>query len=182
MGPPRGKLGRFCPWGVVFGATAGQFGPFLPLGYSLWRHCGAIWAVFAPGEQSLEPPRGDLGRFCPWGGAFKKIRPESLYRKVPQTPASSLEARAHNATKPAALVAELAFHGPAGHIRLSTRPGNAPISPISLPRRRAQRTLCPIFRQRGKNTPSLHQKFPVRTGKGCHNKGLTSLRAPYLVS
>ncbi len=70
LGPLRGNLGYFCPWGAVFGATAGQIGAFLPLGGSLWRHCGAIWAVFAPGIQSLEPPRGNLGRFCPWGTVF----------------------------------------------------------------------------------------------------------------
>ena len=50
MAPLRGNLGRFCPWDTVFGATAGQFRPFLPLGNSLWSLRGAIWGVFAPGE------------------------------------------------------------------------------------------------------------------------------------
>ena len=74
LGPLRGNSGRFCPWRAVFGATAGQFGAFLPLGCSRWGHCGAIWAFFAPGVQSLGPLRGNLGRFCPWGRFQKSQR------------------------------------------------------------------------------------------------------------
>ena len=36
--------------------------------------CGAIWAFFAPGVQSLGPLRGNLGRFCPWGRFQKSQR------------------------------------------------------------------------------------------------------------
>ena len=70
LGPLRGRLGRFCPWRAVFGASAGQIGAFLPLGCSRWGHCGANWGVFAPEGRSLGPPRGNLGRFCPWGAVF----------------------------------------------------------------------------------------------------------------
>ena len=65
--PMMSLLGRFCPWSAVIVATAGQIGPFLPLGSGHWVHRGAIRAVFAPGGRSLGPPRGKLGRFCPWG-------------------------------------------------------------------------------------------------------------------
>ena len=41
LGPARGKLNCFCPWGAVFGASAGQIEPFLPLGCSLWGLRGA---------------------------------------------------------------------------------------------------------------------------------------------
>ena len=41
LGPARGKLSRFCTWGAVFGACAGQIEPFLPLGCSLWGLRGA---------------------------------------------------------------------------------------------------------------------------------------------
>ena len=68
--PPRGNSGRFCPWGTVVRTSAGQFRPFLPLACSLWSHCGANWAVFAPGGQSLAPLRGNLGLFCPWRAVF----------------------------------------------------------------------------------------------------------------
>ena len=66
LGPPRGNLGRFCPWGAVFGASAGQISPFLPLKGGRWGHCGANQPVFAPEVQSLAPLRGKSARFCPW--------------------------------------------------------------------------------------------------------------------
>ena len=95
LGPPRGNFGLFCPWRAVFGATAGQIGPFLPLGGSLWRHCGAIWAFFAPGVQSLGPLRGNLGRFCPWG-RFQKSQRHTAQRTTLPLKKNSPQANCHN--------------------------------------------------------------------------------------